>query len=337
MSETETARTTGASRRGRPKAALGGLLLAIVATPGPASERPIDEPPLTAPRQAESPEGSGSPLVWRPIVRVESESSTAESSTAASSEPLSTAVPAAANATPDFGEWSRMLTLLAREHLPHTFRDDKHWGGTTRRWDGVDVERDGLRIETRRRWKEVNHGTWKRYEVALVDPAREFTVTLKRFERRPDGRLAIDFDIESDVRVHGQIARWNRGVQLVALSADATARLRLTIGLSLGTGLDLSELPPAVVFDPHVHAARLELVEFELDRVGQIAGELAELMGAGAEGVLEEKVRDQEGKLVEKLNRAIDKRRPKLRLSLTDLAKSDWGRRIERYLAASRE
>ena len=252
-------------------------------------------------------------------------------------ETLEPAPPAAANATPDFGEWSRMLTLLAREHLPHTFRDDKHWGGTTRRWDGVDVERDGLRIETRRRWKDVNHGTWKRYEVALVDPAREFTVTLKRFERRPDGRLAIDFDIESDVRVHGQVARWNRGVQLVALSADATARLRLTIGLSLGTGLDLSELPPAVVFDPHVHAARLELVEFELDRVGQIAGELAELMGAGAEGLLEEKVRDQEGKLVEKLNRAIDKRRAKLRLSLTDLAKSDWGRRIERYLTASRD
>lgn len=232
-------------------------------------------------------------------------------------------------------QWSSFLTEMARAHLPHTFRDDKHWGGTTRRWDGVDVERDGWRIETRRKWKEVKHGTWKRYEASLVDPNQEFLLALTRFEPLPDGKLAIEFQIDSLVNVHGQVARWNRGVQLIALSADATARLRLTVGMTLGTRLDLSELPPAVAFEPVVHSAHLELVEFELDRLGHVAGEIAEILGRGAEGMLEEKVSEQDAKLVEKMNRAIDRKRAMLRLSLSDLVQTEWGRLVERHLKTS--
>jgi uncharacterized FlaG/YvyC family protein len=56
-------------------------------------------------------------------------------------------------------------------------------------------------------------------------------------------------------------------------------------------------------------------------------------LGEAAQEVLENKVADQRQKLVERINRQIDKRRSKLRISLHDLLVSQWGQLVPRSLS----
>src|SRR5687768_14596157 len=57
------------------------------------------------------------------------------------------------------------VTDLVREQLPEHYEKSKNWSHTKRVFAGWKLEQDGLRLETRRRWKEVNDGTWTRYRV----------------------------------------------------------------------------------------------------------------------------------------------------------------------------
>ena len=229
-------------------------------------------------------------------------------------------------------ELGSFLTRLARRHVPHTFSDNKKWGGTIDRWNGLDFELDGLRLETRRRRKEVNHGNWQRYDVQLLDPDREFVIRLKRLESRADGRLVSEIEITSYVQAHGQFARWNRGVQLISLGVDARARMTLNVVVSLGTTMDFSQLPPAVVLDPVIESSRLTVHDFEVDRIGQVGGDVAEWLGRQSESMLREKVEEQQEKITAKLNRAIDRPRDDLRLSVVELTRNEWGRLVERHM-----
>lgn len=234
-------------------------------------------------------------------------------------------------------ELGAFLTGLARRHIPHTFSDNKKWGKTAERWDGLEFELDGLRLETRRRRKTVNHGNWQRYDVRLLDPNREFVIRLNRLETREDGRLLADVDISSYVQAHGRFARWNHGVQLISLGVDARARLNLNVVVSLGTELDFSQVPPAVVFDPIVESSRLSFQDFEVDRIGEIGGDVAEWLGDQCEGTIRARVEDQQEKITAKLNRAIDRNRDDLRLSVVELTQNEWGRLVERQIAAQQK
>lgn len=234
-------------------------------------------------------------------------------------------------------ELGSFLTGLARRHIPHTFSDNKKWNRTAERWDGLEFELDGLRLETRRRRKTVNHGNWQRYDVELLDPNREFVIRLNRLETREDGRLVADVDITSYVKAHGRFARWNHGVQLISLGVDARARITLNVVVSLGTELDFSQVPPAVVLDPIVESSRLSFQDFEVDRIGEIGGDVAQWLGDQCEGILRAKVEDQQEKITSKLNRAIDRNRDDLRLSVVELTQSEWGRLVERQMAAKQE
>ena len=57
------------------------------------------------------------------------------------------------------------VTDLVREQLPEHYEKSKNWGHTKKVFAGWKFEQDGLRIETRRRWKDVNDGTWTQLDV----------------------------------------------------------------------------------------------------------------------------------------------------------------------------
>ena len=67
-------------------------------------------------------------------------------------------------------EWLQTLTQrIVRDNIPHKYVRDKDWGKTAERWDGIQIRRKGpLRLTTKRKWKEVKHGTWKRYEIRQI-------------------------------------------------------------------------------------------------------------------------------------------------------------------------
>lgn len=218
---------------------------------------------------------------------------------------------------------SKLLTDLAREQVPRTYDDDRHWGQTTKLWAGLKVEREGLKIETRPRYIDVNHGTWTKYHLELIDPDKNLDVQI--LEMRTDGGEAVcKVQVTARVRCDARVSEWQRGIQLISLSTVALAKIRLTADCVLGLSLDPSKFPPDVLLQPKVRSAKLALLDFEVREVSKARGELAEQLGGGLERILKDKLADYEQKLPEKANKAIAKKQDKLRLSLADLAQTGW-------------
>lgn len=231
--------------------------------------------------------------------------------------------PSAENAGPS--KFDELITQIVLDNMPHQIVQDKDWGQTRQMWDGVRMRWEGNRLDTRRRWKTVNHGTWKRYEVRLVDPEQRFAVQVESPEAQPDGRVSFVAQVDAAIDVLGRVAQWERGVQLISLSAEATAVVRLRIHCQVAMKLELSRFPPDVRFEPEVTAAELTLVRFRLHRISQAQGPLVREIGSALQGFIESKIADRQDRMVQRINRRIERQKDDLRLSIHDLLASRWG------------
>ncbi len=229
------------------------------------------------------------------------------------------------------------LSDLAVKHTPRTFDGDKGWGDTKKVWSGIKIRSKGLKLSTKRRFKEVRHGRWIKYELTLPPPApanstteNQLVVQINRVvcegdlqTGSPSGQTnthwKIDSAIETPMMFTARVERWNLGVQLYSLSVEGRLRVRLNSSATLTSYADYSEVPPALVIDPKIQQAELLLQQFEVDRVSKIGGDVAEEWGELMETVVRDVfLKKQNEKLVDKLNKAIDKRRGDLRLSLAE-------------------
>ncbi len=232
---------------------------------------------------------------------------------------------------------NRMVTQIILENLPDDFVHEDNWGATRQIWDGVRMRWEADGLSTRRRWKTVNHGTWKRYQVTLIDPEQHFQVELFDLRELPEGRVGFQARVDAAARVHARLAEWQYGVQLLGLSALATATIRLEVDCSLALRLDPSRLPPDVLLDPRIVAADLQLVDFRLHRIGNVGGPVVRELGRAARGMLEERLAGRRQRLTDRMQRQIDRRRDELRLSLHELLSSQWGDLAARQLAPPAE
>jgi hypothetical protein len=221
---------------------------------------------------------------------------------------------------------SELVTALVRANLPHDYEKKKNWDQTKEVFDGWHVTRDGLRLKTKRKTKAVNHGTWTLYRVKLTRPD-EFTIRISNIRTLADGRAAFDAEIAAPLAVFGRLSQWNYGVQLVSLSADCDARVRLQTSVAVRLSLisDKDKLVPDVQLQPEVLDAKLLLDEFRLKSLSQLHGSWAKHLGEEARGVIEDELAERNAAITTKLNQQIAKKKDKLRLSLADLAKSKWG------------
>lgn len=216
------------------------------------------------------------------------------------------------------------LTQLALDSMPVRYVEDKDWGKQKERWDGIKVSFKNGRLHTKRRKKMVNHGTWDRYEVSLVDPENSFSVQLNNFEETDSDRVTFDVIITAKVNVVARQAKWVKGVQLYSISADGSAAVKLAISASLGSRLDVAKFPPDLIFDPRIEDAKIELEDFRIDHVSKAGGEFAQQVTRIVKSKLDKKVAAKEEKLVKKLNAKIEKNRDRLTLSANDAVKSKW-------------
>ncbi len=228
--------------------------------------------------------------------------------------------------------FQRLITSLVRDNIPHKFVEYDGWGETRERWDGLKVWREGLRIKTKRRKKEVKHGTWKMYRVELVNPEEYFQIRLEDIRTLPNARTEFAVCVDAKLKAFARFARWENGVQLIALSANARADVRFRAICHLGSSLDPSQFPPDVVLDPVVTQAELQLVSYRLERVSQLGGSLAFELGKALREVLERQVAKQSDRLPRKINQQIDKNRDKLRFSIRDIVGSQWSGLAKSYL-----
>lgn len=212
-----------------------------------------------------------------------------------------------------------LITQIVRDQVPPEYEERRNWGQTTTVWSGVRVWIEDGQLETKRRQQRVNHGRWQLYRFRLVDPDRRFHVHVENLREVAPGRAAFDLWGEAQLAVMARVSEWQRGVQLFSVSANALATVRLRTTCEVGLKLEPGKLIPDVQLDPAVTAARLELVAFRLQRISQLHGPLVKELGDAIRGIVADRLADQQPKLVDKINRQLQKHRDAWRLSLQDV------------------
>jgi hypothetical protein len=237
-------------------------------------------------------------------------------------EPAGSAAQAAVS-PPEFESLNQILRRIVLDNVPHTHTDLRDWGQTAQRWSGVQLRREGWKLETERKWATVNHGLWKKYSIRLVDPGQQFAVRFANF-RSVDRQTAFDLVVDTPIAIDARQSKWVNGVQLYSLSADAEATVRLTISCQLEMKLDHAVSPPDVTLSPRATAADLNVDRFAVKHISKVSGEVAQQATRWAESRLDELIAEREPKLVDSLNRAIEKHRNDWRVPLPSVRAFSW-------------
>jgi hypothetical protein len=235
---------------------------------------------------------------------------------AASSDPDDSFTP-----SPEFQDW---ITSIVRQHLPDDYEKRKNWGHTARTFDGVSIKIEDGRLKTHRKYKQANDGQWQIYRVKLKSPEEKFEVRIANIRKLEGGKIGMEITAVASLEVFGRQSQWEHGVQLYSLSAEAHARVRLWANAEVATQMNLTRFPPDISLDPEITAAKLEIPDFRIRRLGEFHGPLVRSLSHATREALEEKLVEDNEKLVAKLNRAIDNQEKKLTLSLADVLKSKW-------------
>lgn len=217
-----------------------------------------------------------------------------------------------------------LLKALLSQALPQDYEKTKGWGATRKRWDGLQVRTDGLKIRTKRRWKNVNHGTWKKYRLEMVDPEEHLVVRIFNLREMGLGKIAFNLKMGAKLNVQGRLQEWNNGVRLVSMSAEAVADVELQIGLQVSTSMNPAKFPPDVIVKPRAESANVSMTSFQLKRLSQADGSIVRELGEAIEHVVQDKIKNENAKLTEKINRQFEMKQDDLRLSLHDLVKNQW-------------
>lgn len=230
-------------------------------------------------------------------------------------------------------------------HVPRTITGDDDWGDTKDVWAGVRIRRDGWKLKTNRRKKELRHGRWIRYQVDLpvlahpdatgrvvTDSIHVQSVAPVRGDLRVDASEATNVNESTDVnawRIDAsvrtpadfsvRVERWNLGLKLYSVEISGKMTLAMQTRSTLSMSPDWSEIPPAMQLTAKVEQASLAMERFEVERISKIGGDVAEEIGDLAENTIGKVwVRKENQRLASRLNRAIESNRDDLRWSMSD-------------------
>jgi hypothetical protein len=240
-------------------------------------------------------------------------------------EPLESISAPATVIAPPVHPLSDLATGIVRQTIPETFDGNDNWGDTARVLDGWRIERHGLQFKTKRRWKEVNHGTWLRYEVTPINPDTELILKIVSIKPGDGGKLLVSVTADSPIHATGRLAEWRYDIQLASFDAAATADVHVDATISLSPKIDTSEFPPAVLLVPKVETAALDISNFKLHRVSKVGGSFVSVLSGGLEKAITLGLDQKQNKIVSAINKKIEAKQDRFKVSLAEMAKSQWG------------
>jgi hypothetical protein len=245
-------------------------------------------------------------------------------------------------------QWLAEQLLL---HVPRRIEGDDDWGDTKKVWAGVKVHREGWELKTNRRWRELRHGRWIRYEIQLPPQSTENAMVSKSpvaIEQvvadtgtitptstpsntiqihsvspvtSPDGVKAwrADASLSTPASFSVRVERWNLGVQWFSIEISGKMNLSMRTELTMGLAADFAEVPPAMQLEVNIEKSALTITRFEVERISKLGGDVAEEIGDVAENTIGKVwIRKENAKLSERLNKAIHENRDSLRWSMAD-------------------
>ena len=220
--------------------------------------------------------------------------------------------------TPDaaFQGW---VTDLVREHIPHEYEKRKNWGHTEKVLDGIFIQLEDGKLKTHRNFRDANDGRWQMYRLRLKNPDEKFQIRIEKMQELSDGRVAMELLVTTRLEVFGRRSLWQRGVQVYSISAEADATVSLSAQAEVAMRLDPTRLPPDVYIKPKIVTAKLQIQDFRLRRVSDFDGPVVRSLSASVQGILKEKLEEQNEELPAKLNKQIIEQEKNLKLSLADV------------------
>jgi hypothetical protein len=214
-------------------------------------------------------------------------------------------------------EATKWIVWLANNHLPRHYDNTKNWGTQK-----TAFRQEGLKLETKRRWKDVNHGNWTKYHIEIRDPEKSFNIAIRDIKTLPDGKVQFAANIKAPLDIQGRLSVWQYDVQVISLNADAEADVEVDLVCQVAVRLHPLTFPPDILLQPEVISSEMKLNYFRLNRLSQVGGPMAKRLGEGMELFLRQKVEEEGSELTLKINRAIEKRRDRLRISGSDWIQS---------------
>lgn len=225
---------------------------------------------------------------------------------------------------PALGEkptWIEALRAVLLTAIPDKYEDRKHWGMTTDVVNGLKVKQHGLDVRISKRTKSVNHGSWYKYQIKLLNPLRNLRLTIDHLESHGLGQFAFEIHMTAKMRCLGQFEQWVLGVKGLnfPVVSDAVVQIHAQCELAIQTERRDKCFFPDLVLVPSLRRVKLKLKDVDTHRIGEIRGDLAEDMGDRSRHFIENLLQGQEPKVLKKANAAIAKKRESLRFPASKL------------------
>ena len=221
---------------------------------------------------------------------------------------------------------SNLAQRIVLENLPKQFVDQRDWGHTTRVMNGLHFDNDGDRLKIEKHTKEVKDGIWKQYRIDLIDPEHQLHIQIANLRQIDSTRSAFQVLLSAKLHAEGRWEQWKDGVKLLNVNAEADGRIEARLDWVMAIDWKPTGLLGQITVEPKVTGARLELVDFDLKKVSKIEGKLAHELGERLKDTLAKKLHDEEPKVVDKLNKAIEKRQDHLRFSPGDVVEGSFSK-----------
>ena len=211
-------------------------------------------------------------------------------------------------------EGQQFIRSVALILLPQKFDDEDGWGDEKRIQSGLNVDFDGGKLKTSRRWDMVNHGTWLRGSGELVDPENTFTLRAIQLPDPDEETQRYEIHTSAKLQVNGRQQQWNYGVMLWSISADAVVDLSLHAVLDVKSEVVTTDKGARLRFVPSVTQATAKMENFRLQRISHLKGTVVQAHGEVIEELIQMRLRRENKDLPARINKAIQKKADRLEI-----------------------
>jgi hypothetical protein len=203
---------------------------------------------------------------------------------------------------------TRSLQTLLVANTPREIEDRKSWDKTI----PLDPK---LKLKSLRTIVQVDgkahvpDGSWSRSKITLNDPARDVQIYVRDLKPLEGGKQHIVLELVVRCGWEYERKEWEKGFQLIGVTANGTTRAQLFLAAEYSTKLDVATFPPQLKVDLKVTQTKLDLREFEVKRLtkSKLLSLQAKLLSDEIRDILQVLITRKEDKITNALNSALAK------------------------------
>lgn len=206
------------------------------------------------------------------------------------------------------GGWTNFLRDLSQEVIPDEYEVRENWGNRKEVFAGFNVRDGELVPRISKRTKRVKHGTWRRFQVRLIDPEERLWFEVRNSRLDAAGGLACEVVLSARLRCTANAEFWNLGVKTGSATVQSDITLKAVAEFRIvGRQLDPDDdsFFTEMEFMPQVDDVRLRLTDIDTRRIGKLDGDVAEALGDGSRQVVQHFVEEQEPKVRKRIAREL--------------------------------